>query len=110
MIGKNKILILPIIIFLFAGSTLFNEKPFKEEKTTLSKSLPFPYKQESKAEWTKPGWHNNISKTFSSFICTLTKNKVESPTVFTTLFSELKIFYTSEYYHFHTGRAPPRFS
>ncbi|HEX7357449.1 MAG TPA: hypothetical protein VF270_07075 [Ignavibacteriaceae bacterium] len=107
---KNKILILPLLIFLFAGSTLFIEKPFKEDKTTFSKSIPFPYKQESKTEWTKPTWQNNISKTSSAFICILTKNDVERPIRSTTFFNFYKIFYNSEYYCNHAGRSPPNFS
>ena len=110
MYSKYKILILPLVVLLFAGSTLFYEKTYKEEKTTLSKAYPFPDKQESKTEWTKPNWSNKISKTISTFICSLTKNKIERPTVFTILCNEHNIFYTSNYFQQHNGRAPPKFS
>jgi hypothetical protein len=105
---KYKILLLPLIVLLIAGSTLLYEKPFKEDKTTFSKAHPFPYEQESKTQWTKPSWSNNISKTFSAFICSLTKNKIERPTVFTIFINEHKIFYTSNYTYKHNGRAPPK--
>lgn len=108
MCTKYKILILPLLVLLFAGSTLFYEKPFKEERTTLSKAHPIPFKQESKTEWTKPTWSNKIAKTFSTFICSLTKNEIERQTVFTILFSENKIFYATKYIHPHDGRAPPK--
>jgi len=110
MFSRYKILILPFVVLLFAGSTLFNDKPFKEEKTTFSKTIPFPYKQESKTQWTKPNWSNKIAKTFPTFICLLTKNKIERPAVFSKLFNEHKIFYTANYPHKHNGRAPPKFS
>jgi hypothetical protein len=110
MYTKYKILILPLLVLLIAGSTLFYEKPFKEENTTFSKAHPFPYKQESKTEWVKPNYSNKIAKTFSTFICSLTENEIERQTVFTIFFSENNIFYSSDYTHQHNGRAPPKIS
>jgi hypothetical protein len=107
---KYKILILPFLVLLLAGSTIFYEKPFKEEKTTLSKAYPVPFKPESKTEWTKPTWSNSIAKTYSTFICSLTKNEIERQIVFTILFSENNIFYSTKYIYRHDGRAPPTIS
>lgn len=107
---KYKILILPFLVLLLAGSSLFYEKPFKQEKTTLSKAHPIPFKEESKTQWIKPTWFNKIAKTYSTFICSLTKNVIERQAVFTILFSENKIFYTSKYIYQHDGRAPPKIS
>jgi len=108
--AKYKILILPLVILLIAGSNLFYEKPPKVEKTTFSKALPFPYKQESKTEWTKPNWSNKISKSISTFICSLIKNKIERPNVFTIIKNEQYIFYDVNPINKYTGRAPPSFS
>ena len=107
---KYKILILPFLVLLLAGSTIFYEKPVREEKTTLSKAHPIPFKQESKTEWTKPTWSNKIAKTYSTFICSLTKNEIEGQAVFTILFSENKIFYSTKYIYRHDGRSPPKIS
>ena len=110
MYSKYKILILPLVVLLYAGSTLFYENPFKEEKTTLSKASPLPFKQESKTEWNKPNWSNKISKIISTLNCSFTANKIVRPTDFTILCNEYKIFYTSNYFNLHNGRAPPQFS
>ena len=110
MFTKYKIWILPLFVLLFASSTLFYEKPSKESNFTLSKANAFPYKKESKTEWTKSTWFNKISKTFSNFICLLTKNKIERTTVSTILRYDNRVFYTSNYFHPHSGRAPPKIS
>jgi len=110
MFTKYKIWILPLLVLLFASSTLFFEKPSKESNFTLSKANPFPYKKESKTEWTKPTWFNKISKTFSNFICLLTKNKIERTTDSTILCYDHRVFYTLNYFHLHNGRAPPKIS
>jgi len=110
MYAKYKILILPLVVLLIAGSNLFYEKPLKVEKTTFSKAFPFPYKQESKTEWAKPNWSNKISKSISTFISSLIKNKIERPNVFTIIENEQHIFYDVNPINKYTGRAPPSFS
>lgn len=110
MYTKYKILILPLVVLLIAGSNLFYEKPLNVEKTTFSKAFPFPYKQESKTEWTKPNWSNKISKSISTFICSLIKNKIERPNVFTISENDPHIFYDVNPINKYIGRAPPALS
>jgi len=105
-----KIFVLPLVVCLFALGSIIIEKPFEPNKTTFSKTFPFPFKQVPKTEWAKPDWSNKVSKSFSTFICSLTKNKIERPNVFTIFNNEQKIFYSSSYLHNYSGRAPPNFS
>lgn len=107
MLFRYKILLLPLIVFCFAGYSLLNEKPIKLEKTTFSRGFPFPPNKESKTEYTKASWSNKVSKSFSPFICSLTKNKMGRPSVYIISFNEQKFFYSSNYFNKHNDRAPP---
>lgn len=110
MWSKYKILLLPFLFVCFAGFSFLSENPVKLEKTTVSRGFPFPPQKESKTEWTKPTWSTKVSKSYSSFYCSLIKNKMYKPSVYIILFSEQKIFYTSNSFSELKGRAPPLFS
>lgn len=107
---RYKIFILPLVVFCFAVFFSITEKPIKLEKTTVSKEYPFPLQKESKTEWTKPNWSNEVSKTDSFFLCPIIKNKMYRPSVYYILLNEQEIFYSSNFFYKHNGRAPPNFS
>ena len=107
MHAKYKILILPILVLLMTGSTLFCSKSDDFAKTSFSKASKFPFKQVPKTEWTKQEWSNKVYKTFTSFICPLEKNKIERPEVFTIINIEQQLLFTSNSFYKYIGRAPP---
>lgn len=110
MLYKYKILILPLIVFCFAGLSLISEKPFKLEKTTVSKGFPFLPQKESKTEWTKTSWSNKVLKSHPTFTYLLTSKQIYRPSVYLITINVLEKFYSSNFLNKHSGRAPPIFT
>ncbi len=104
-----KIFVLPVIVFLFAFGSLIKEKTFETNKTTFSKSFPFPFKQVPKTEWTKPNWSTDSLKSFSTYIISLPVISIVRPKTFFIICNEIDVFYSSACIQKHNGRAPPLF-
>ena len=105
-----KIFVLPLIVFLFALGSLIIEKPFEPNKTTFSKTFPFPFKQVPKTEWTKPNWSNETLKSFSTYSISLPVIFLNRPKTFFIIRNEVEVFYSSACIQKHNDRAPPLFS
>jgi|WetSurMetagenome_2_1015567.scaffolds.fasta_scaffold52219_3 hypothetical protein len=105
-----KIFVLPVVVFLFALGSIFIEKPIEPNKTSLSKTIPFPLKQVPKTEWTKPGWSTDSVKSFSTYIISLPIIRIERPKAFSIICNEVIVFYSSGSKQKQNDRAPPLFS
>ena len=107
MLHRYKILILPLIVFCLAGLSLISEKPFKFEKTTVSKGFPLLPQKESKTELTKTSWSNKVLKSHPTFTCSLTSEQIYRPSLYLVTINVQEIFYSSNFLNKHNNRAPP---
>lgn len=107
MILRHKILILSAIIFLLAGLSLLNDHPVKTKETSLDKRIPFPVKQDSKAQWIRTNWFTKFHKTFSTAIVELSVIKINHLTKFATVVITTGFYYTTDLNSTLKDRSPP---